>query len=163
MDEEKAIDARMILEAQGAPKEKVEAALKRLIEELGKQEGSKIYETKFEPVTEKDGFFSFLVDVGMKFQDFENLISIILNFGPSALLVNEPEKLEISSREIQNVVGDITAIIHTLAQDNVMLRLQNQAMLKKLKEMGAFEDAPTGEPSGEPVGAPKEKPTQDPE
>jgi hypothetical protein len=139
------IDARLILEAQGAPKEKIEESLKRLIEELEKQDGCKVYDKKFQETTEPEpGFFSLLVDVGCKFKDFENLFSIVMNFGPSAVVINEPEKLQVGAGELQNALGDMTAILHTFAQENGFLRLQQRELVAKLREMGAFEESGSG-------------------
>ncbi|MFH0961477.1 MAG: hypothetical protein V1820_02230 [archaeon] len=139
MAEKPEIDARLIIEAQGAPKEKVEEAIKKLISALEEQEGAKVYEKKFTETEERDEFFSNLADVGMKFKDFETLLSIVLNFGPSAIVVNSPQKVEVSAGEIQNIVGDVSAILHTIAQENAVLKIQNRAMFQRLREAGLLD------------------------
>ncbi len=156
------IDARLILEAQGAPKEKVESSLARLVGELEKQDGITIYDKNLKPVEDMgDGLLSALADLGVKFNNFESLISIVLNFGPSALLINEPAKVEITAGQLQNAVGDISMILRALARQNLGLKLQREEMIDKLRELGAFEPAPAEAEPGEgfkpvPGEAPKD-------
>lgn len=138
-ESKKEIDARIILEAQGAPKEKVEEALKKLLVALEEQEGVGVYEKKFTETEEKDEFFSSLCDAGVKFDNFETLMSIVLNFGPTAIVLNSPDKIEVSAGEVQNIVGDMTALLHTLAQENAVLKMQNRAMFSRIKEAGLLD------------------------
>jgi|GEM_PF-6719744 len=138
-ESQKEIDARIILEAQGAPKEGVEEALKKLIVALEEQDGVRVYEKKFTETEEKDEFFSSLCDAGVKFNNFETMMSIVLNFGPTAIVLNSPDKIEVSAGEVQNIVGDMTALLHTLAQENAVLKLQNRAMFSRIKEAGLLD------------------------
>lgn len=148
------IDARLIFEAQGSPKDRVEEILGKLLEELGRQDGVTVYETKKQETVERKEkdftYYSALTDAGCRFKDFETLFSIVLNFGPTAMIMKSPDKLQIDAREIQNAVGDLSALLHTLAQENARMRTQNQAMFSALKQAGAFDPAEAGPADGEP-------------
>ena len=117
------IEARFIIEAQGRPKSYVENALKELVERMKMVKGAEIFDEKWEKTEEiEKGIFSALVDVGVKAENFETFFALILGFGPSAVVLQKPEKLEISMRELQNVANDVINLLHAFAQANAKLR-----------------------------------------
>lgn len=123
---EEPINARFIIEAQGKPKEFVEKSLRSHIEKMKAQPGVEIYDEKYgPPVTTKEGLFSGLADVGIKVKNFETISAMVLAFGPSAVVILGPEKIEITSREVQNTMNDIATILHTFAQANLDLKVKS--------------------------------------
>jgi len=123
---EEPINARFIIEAQGKPKEFVEKSLRSHIEKMKAQPGVEIYDEKYgPPVTTKEGLFSGLADVGIKVKNFETISAMVLAYGPSAVVILGPEKIEITSREVQNTMNDIATILHTFAQANLDLKVKS--------------------------------------
>lgn len=134
------INARLIIEAQGKPAEFVSESLKKLTEKMRSIEGVEVYNEKHEPPIEaaiqsdQGKLFSGLVDVGVKVKDFETLTVLVLGFGPSSIIILEPDNLEISSREIQNVMNDLAGVLHNLANTTLDLRVKNYIMGTILKQ-----------------------------
>ncbi len=117
------IEARFILEAQGNIKSYVENALKELVEKIKGMKGAEVFDEKWEPTEKLDeGMFSSLVDLGVRCDNVEVFFGIILGFGPSAVVIQKPEKLEITMGELQNVSNDVINLLHAFAQANARMR-----------------------------------------
>ena len=119
------IQARFIIEAQGKPESFVKNSLKKLIEKLKGVQGVEIYDEHWEPIEEQEsGLLSGLVDLGLRVQDIETFFAIILGFGPSAIILEEPAKLEIKMSELQNITNDVIEVLHAFARANAELRMR---------------------------------------
>lgn len=128
------INARMIIEAQGKPAEFVSESLRKLVEKMNSISGVEVYEEKHESPVEttiqssQGKIFSGLADIGVKVKDFETLTALVIGFGPSSVIILEPDKIEISARELQNIMNDLAGVLHTLANANLDLRVRNYIM-----------------------------------
>lgn len=128
------INARMIIEAQGKPAEFVSESLRKLVAKMNSISGVEVYEEKHESPVEttiqsnQGKIFSGLVDIGVRVKDFETLVALVIGFGPSSVIILEPDKIEISARELQNIMNDLAGVIHTLANTNLDLRVKNYIM-----------------------------------
>ena len=121
------IQSRFIVEAQGKPKSFVDSTLKKHIEKMKGVKGIEVYDIKQEPTEKMDeGFFSALADVGVRCQDFEVFVASLLGFAPTAVIIEEPESIEVDMRELQNIANDLVQIFHTFAQANAQLRMKLQ-------------------------------------
>ena len=117
------IEARFIIEAQGRPKSYVENALKELVEKMKMVKGAEIFDEHWEPTEEiEKNLFSGLVDVGVRVENIEVFFALILGFGPSAVVIQKPEKMEITMAQLQNVANDVINLLHAFAQANARLR-----------------------------------------
>jgi hypothetical protein len=133
---EEPIDVRFILESQGRPKEVVTKSLETLVDALKKAKNVDVYETKYSDVEAKEhGLFSGLVDVGLKCDSFETLTVLTLKLGPSAVIVLGPDKIEVTNRDIQNLLNDIATLLHEFAQANLNLKVHN-VLLQEHKQKG---------------------------
>lgn len=134
------INARLIIEAQGKPAEFVSDSLKKLVERMKSLAGVEVHDEKHEPPIETEiqssqgKIFSGLVDVGVRVKDFETLTAVVLGFGPSSVIILEPDRIEISSREIQNVMNDLAGVLHNLAGTTLDLRVKNYIMGTMLRQ-----------------------------
>lgn len=121
------IQARFIVEAQGKPESFVENTLKKHIEKMKGVKGIEVFDVKNEPVEKADGgFFSALVDVGVRTQDFETFVAALLGFAPTAVIVEEPDRVEVDMRELQNISNDLVQMFHAFAQANAKMRMKLQ-------------------------------------
>jgi len=134
------IKARFIIEAQvGLPKgadhkklgKKLETALKQHIEAVKQIENLKVHDEVWEDTEEMEGMLSALVDIGVEAKDFENFFSAILRSAPTAVVMEDPEKLEIDIREMQNVVNDFVQLFHLLAQANATMAVKSAELQSK--------------------------------
>jgi hypothetical protein len=128
------IRARFIVEAQGQPESVVENTLKKHVEGMKMMEEIEVTDVQWEPTEEVDGLFSSLADVGVAADSFEAFFAALLGFAPTAVIVEEPQKVEVEMREIQNVTNDLVQMFHALAQANAKLRLALR--VEKVKKEG---------------------------
>lgn len=130
--EEGWINVRFIVEAQGKPESHVLNNLKAVKSQIASIKGVEIYdETQEDPQKISDQIFSALLDLGLVVEDVELLMQLVLRYGPSAVLVIEPETIELEFRQLQNVINDVTVFLHKLSQQNLKLRVQNYNLSKK--------------------------------
>jgi len=123
---EQKINARLVIEAQGKPAEYVKERLETHVAKIKEVPGAEVYEAKFDEASEvQEGLFSSLVDVGVKADNFETLAALVIGFGPSAIVIMEPDRIEITARELQNSLNDVAALLHNLAQSNLDLRVDS--------------------------------------
>ncbi|MBR9679421.1 MAG: hypothetical protein GOU99_00010 [Candidatus Altiarchaeota archaeon] len=119
------IKARFIIEAQGQPKSFVKNSLKQLIEKIKGVQGVEVYDEHWEDVEKQEsGLLSGLVDIGISSVDAETFFAIMLAFGPSAIILEEPAELKISMGQMQNITNDIIEVLHAFARANAELRLK---------------------------------------
>lgn len=129
------IKARLILESQGRPPEAVEKSLVDLVEKLKKVKDLEVFDVKPDKATPFEGeVFSALTDVGVKTEKFETLMQVVMNFGPSAVIILEPAKATLDSRDIQNALNDVATMVHTLSQVNLMEKMHNYTLGEMLKK-----------------------------
>ncbi len=132
--EEGWINTRMIIEAQGKPEKHVIKNLNSLKDQMASLKGVEVYEEKMgEPNEEEDGLISALIDIGVVVKDLDTLMQLVLNYGPSATIIIEPEEIKVDFRELQNVINDVSNFLHQISQENFKLRVQNLAAAQKLK------------------------------
>lgn len=131
--DENIIKARLIFEAQGKPKNGVEDSLMKLADGIKKIPGIEVFDVVKEPAILVKGtdLFSGLVDVGIQTKKFEKLFTAVLSFGPSAIIVLEPEKVEVSMGELQLALNDLAQILHGMATEALSSKIQ---LLKHLNE-----------------------------
>lgn len=127
------IKARVIMESQGKPAKHVERSLRDLIGKMKTYRGIEIYDQKFEPVEKvKDtDLFSALADVGVEAKDFGSFITLILQAGPTAVIMLEPDKLEVKIGELQAALNDLLNIIHGLASQTMESQLAMMSAVQK--------------------------------
>ena len=148
------IDVRFIIESQGKPKEAVTKSLETLVEKLRTVQGVELYDTKYADVeANEQGLFSGLVDMGMRVDTFGKLTMITLSFGPSAIIVLGPDKIEIPNREVQNLLNDIANMLHDFTQANLKLKITNALLTRnKIVKSAAPKQLSTKPPQGTTTG-----------
>ncbi len=125
------IKARVIFEAQSNHPRVAEDALKEILRKLKNFNDIEIYDVHWEPTEFIDAFYSAMVDLGINFESFETFFKVLLHFGPSAVVIEEPQEIKIDLGELQRSVNDMLAVLHAFAQANVALKAKLRALGKK--------------------------------
>lgn len=117
------INATMIFEVLGTNREIVEKSLREHIEKLEKIKTCFIYKKDFssvevveKPIKNLDKGYSQFVEIECLIKDVTTLIVISISYGPSSIEINKPKKVEISSRELQDISNLISGTIHKIAE-----------------------------------------------
>ncbi len=116
------IKSWMMIEALAINKETVDSALNKHIEKIEKEDKSivikkefketKTVESPFEDVKEAH---SGIVELEILTETLDKLFFIVINYGPSAVEILEPEKITIDMGEAQGILNSMADIIHKFA------------------------------------------------
>ena len=113
----------LIFEVLGTSREIVETSLKEHIDKLEKVKTAFMYKKEFskidkveKPMKGVEKAYSQIVETEVMVRDLRTLIIISISYGPSSIEVLEPDKLNISAGEIQDVSNMIAGIIHKFAE-----------------------------------------------
>jgi len=112
----------MMMEAMAISKEAVESALKKHTERMEKEKCLLIYKKDFQetrevekPLPDIPKGFSQVVDIEAVAENFDRLVYIVLNYGPSSIEILEPDKVEIDIGQAQGILATIATMIHRFA------------------------------------------------
>ncbi|MCD6368063.1 MAG: hypothetical protein J7L45_03195 [Candidatus Aenigmarchaeota archaeon] len=109
-----------MIEVMAVGKDVTEEALKEHVKKIKKEKWIKIYKEKFEPAVEtgnkiKDkDVYTQVVELEFIVKGFKELVDFVILYGPSALEVLEPEKIEIKMGEAQETLNRIATVLHNL-------------------------------------------------
>ena len=112
----------MMIEALAISRETAESALKKHVEKMAKEKGVLIYKKECKGVEEvkrplpniEKGYCE-VFDVEMVAENFDKLVYIVMNYGPSSVEILEPSKITMGFGEAQGVLNSLAAMIHTFA------------------------------------------------
>lgn len=112
----------MMIEAMAISKDAVESALKKHVGRMEKEKCLFIYKKDFQETKEVEKplpnipkGFSQVVDIEAVAENFDRLVYIVLNYGPSSIEILEPEKMEIDIGQAQGILNTIATMIHRFA------------------------------------------------
>lgn len=109
--------------ALAANEEVTQSALSELIDKLDKDEKVKIYKKEFgklekreKPLKGIDVGWSGTAEIELVTKDFDSLVQIVIQYGPSAVELLEPNKLSINAGEAQNILNTVSTMMHHFAE-----------------------------------------------
>ena len=116
------IRAGMMIEAMAVSREAAESALKKHLEKMEKEKGIIAYKKDFRGIEEVNTpmpnipkGYSQVVDVEVAVENFDKLVYIVMNYGPSSIEILEPSKITIDFGEAQGILNSLASLIHTYA------------------------------------------------
>lgn len=125
------IEARLMIEVLGKPKDILLETLDKVvltINERYKVLHKEIMKPKKVKNTE---MFLTVLEVEVGFNNFEDLFSCILDFGPTCIEILEPDEIIIKSIEIQNILSDLIGKLHDMSKIIEKLTVENILLQKK--------------------------------
>jgi len=127
------IKSKMIIETIGSPKEALTKTLEKVLGIL--KERTKITKSKIaEPEKAGETVFSSFLEFEAEVEDFEKLIGIILDFGPTNIEILKPDKFEINQTKIQNSLNDLILKINEYSNKIRYFQTTSFLLQEKLKE-----------------------------
>ncbi|MCD6399052.1 MAG: hypothetical protein J7L08_03980 [Candidatus Aenigmarchaeota archaeon] len=121
-----------MIEVMAVGKDVTEEALKKHIEKIKKEKGIKIYKENFEKAVkigkqiEKKDIFTQVVELEFVIENLRKLSDFVIVYGPSALEILEPEKIQIDMNEAQEMLNRIATLLHSFTT----AKLQNNLIPK---------------------------------
>lgn len=113
----------MVFEAVGAEKDGVVKSLEDHVEGIESEEGVEITELEKEEATEIENpheslekGYSQVVEMRADFDDFQKVIEAVINYGPTYVQMEGPDKYELNLRESQDTLQSVANTMHQYAQ-----------------------------------------------
>ena len=124
------IKAWMMFEVQAVDKDVCSEALKKHIEKMLKREDVRLLESKstkveklpppeqFKKALEAKGIknlFSQVSEITVLVKNFESLMHVVINYGPTAIEITAPDKIVLNLREMQGSLANVADMMHKFA------------------------------------------------
>jgi hypothetical protein len=112
----------MMIEALAISKETAESAIAKHVEKMERENGIMIYKKDFRgsqevkrPLPNIEKGYSQVIDLEMVAENFDRLVYMVMNYGPSAIEIIEPKNIVIDFGEAQGILNSLASLIHTYA------------------------------------------------
>ncbi len=116
----------MMIEALAISKDTAESAMTKHVEKMDREKDILIYKKDFKgiqevktPLPNIEKGYSQVVDMEMVAENFDKLVYIVMNYGPSAIEIIEPKNINIDFGEAQGILNSLASLIHTYAARGV--------------------------------------------
>ena len=137
-DIEKKFKIRMILEGSSSDKEAVTKQMDILTQKL-KTEPIAIESFNKSELDEQEQVYSQHIDTEFWTESFENVIKLVINYGPTIVEVLEPQQTELNLAETQSALNELASGIHYYSDWILKYELALQELTKKLKQSTGIE------------------------
>ena len=136
------IQANIILEILGRPKENVLSALQGLITKLGNEPGVKIIDHVIHPVIKvkdsKDLFTSF-AELNLELNSMDNYFGILFAYMPSNIELVSPEQINLRNDELNILANKLAARLHDYDAIAKRMIAERNILVNKLQEVAPLE------------------------
>lgn len=110
------------IEAMAVTREVTESALKSHVKRLASEHNIDIVREEYQETIKVDNppagakeAYSQVVELEFYIDSLRNLVNFVVIYGPSALEILEPKKLEVPASEAQDLLNSIAALLHRYA------------------------------------------------
>tara|TARA_Y100000310_G_C20609438_1_gene777238 strand:+ start:1033 stop:1425 length:393 start_codon:yes stop_codon:yes gene_type:complete len=126
------IQARVIIEIMGSPKEHVEKAMETVVDKFKKEDNVKVIKEDISKIAEVKQFWSTFVEFEIEIENIARLFDICFDYMPSSIEILEPEKVDLESEYTTDLLNDLLAKLHRYDMLVKNLNAQNFVLKKKL-------------------------------
>ena len=139
---------QMILEVMGRPPENVTDALNKLVEKLGNDKSIKILEQNTHPpqaIPDSNDLHTAFSDLTLEIDTIEKYFGILFAYMPSHIEVIEPENLEFSNFDLNDLASKLIHRLHSYDAVTKRMIVEKDLAIQKLKEIAPHlfnEEAP---------------------
>jgi len=116
------IRAWMMFEVLAVNENTTKNSLESLINRLENDNRTRVYKKEFgeikrveKPMENVDVGYSLTSEVELISGKFDNLVQIVIEYGPAAIEILEPKKLDIDAGEAQAILNSISQMMHHFA------------------------------------------------
>lgn len=135
---EKKIRASIILEVIGRPAEYLVEALNKIIEDIEKEKGVKIKNSKVnDPVQMKENkeFYSNFAEVEVEVDEILYLAILVFRYMPAHVEVISPQNVSLTNVEWGDVLSEITRKLHSYEEIVRIVQTEKMILEKRLREL----------------------------
>ncbi|MBI2044442.1 hypothetical protein HYT23_00125 [Candidatus Pacearchaeota archaeon] len=135
---ENKIEAMLVFEALGKPKEHLTGFLNELVKKIGEEKGVKIISNNLsEPILAKDQkeIYTSFAELELSLDKIQTLVMIIFKYMPAHIDISYPEKVSMNNHEWNEVVNEIVRRLHAYDEVARVMQMERMVLENKLKEM----------------------------
>ncbi len=132
------VQANMIIEILGKPKEHVKEALNTIVQKLSSEKGVKILEkNSHEPVEVKDAkdLYTTFVELMVEFDSVSTYLLISFAYLPSNVEIISPESLNITNQDLTFLGNKIIQRVHEYDAIVKNVLMERDMLVRKLQEV----------------------------
>lgn len=129
------IQARLILEILGRPKEHVTEALKMIADKISKEKGVKIIEKQIHPpveVKEAKDLYAAFMEIVIECDTLSSFFGIVFAYMPANIEIMEPLNIEVRNDEFSALANRIIQRLHNYDAIARKLVVDNKILREKL-------------------------------
>jgi hypothetical protein len=142
---EKKVVASMILEVIGRPPEYLNEALTKMIEDIGKEKGVKVRNSKVNTsvqMKENKQFYSNFAEIEVEVDEILYLAILIFRYMPAHVEVISPQNISLTNLEWGDILSEITRKLHGYEEIVKITQTEKMILEKKLRELSSAKTAP---------------------
>src|SRR3989344_6893563 len=129
--------AKVVIEIVGGPKEHVDMTIRKYMDEIRDEFNvikHELYDA--EPLKEEKfkRMFSSFVDLEMEFNNFKDIVGFCFDYMPSSIDIIKPDKANLESKELMDMLNDLMAKLHNLDMRVKNLIAENVLLKRELEE-----------------------------
>lgn len=120
------IQTRMMIEVLAVNEDTAKSSLEKHIQQLEKEKKTLLYKKEFKEIKKIENprpnipeAFSNIVELELLAADFDTMVYLVMNYGPSATEILAPERLTLDQGEAQGVLNSIADMLHKFAQQGI--------------------------------------------
>ncbi len=136
-EDTKGIEASLIFEIIGKPKEHIVESLNKIIDAIDKEKGVTVKSKKVnEPKEMKDkkDFFTTFAEVEVEIEELMNLAMLMFKYMPAHVEIVSPELIALSNNSWSEILSELTRRLHGYDEVARMAQTEKAILEKKLRE-----------------------------
>jgi hypothetical protein len=113
------IKSWMMIEALAVSEDAVKSALEQHVKKMAMEKNVLVSKRDFKkiekvekPFPNIEEAYSGVVELEVLAQDYDKLVTIVLNYAPSAIEILEPKKISMDAGEAQGILNSLSDLIH---------------------------------------------------
>lgn len=142
--DEQEINALLILEVLGRPKEHIVSALTQLVEQLNQEKGVKVLAKNIKEPRElkqeeqsaqaqQQGLYVTFAEVEIQVMSLFDLVGIMFKYMPSHVEILSPEDISSTNADWNDMLNDLTRRLHAYDEVARVMQMENAILKSQLK------------------------------
>ncbi len=126
------IQAKVIIEVLGKPKEHVEKSLRDFVDRIKQDKDIQILNEDFAEAREQDSMWSTFVELEFKIKNLSHMVGFCLDYMPSSIDIVSPESLSMNQKNLSDFLNDLQAKLHQIDMVAKQMRSQSEFMQRNM-------------------------------
>jgi len=134
----KGINAMMIIEVLGRPKEHLTETLNDIVKQIDEEKGVSVKEKRLkEPELMKDqkDFYTSFVDIEIEVDEILKLVILMFKYMPAHIEIIQPELVALTNTSWNDVLNELSRRLHGYDEMARIVQVEKDILEKKLREV----------------------------